>query len=185
MIGKKLVLGLAVVAALAVSAASADAQKSRARNAQAHDGLWFSGGLGYGSLGCDNCGSREGGMTGDLAFGTTISQRFLVGVGASAWSKSEQGGRLTISTLDARVRFYPSTTGGFFVTGGLGLGSARGDFGGGISATENGVGTVLGLGWDIRVAKNTSITPYWNGFAMQNNNTDANVGQAGIAVTLH
>jgi hypothetical protein len=184
MIGKRLVQCVAVVAALAVSAASADAQKSRARNTQAHDGLWFSGGLGYGSLGCDNCGSREGGLSGDLAFGTTISQRFLVGVGASAWSKTDQGARVTVSTLDARVRFYPSTTGGFFVTGGLGLGSVRGDFGG-FTATENGIGTVLGLGWDIRVAKNTSITPYWNGFAMKNNNTDANVGQAGIAVTLH
>jgi len=184
MIGRKLVQCLVVVAAVAVSAASADAQRSRAANTQAHDGLWFSGGLGYGSLGCDNCGSREGGMTGDLAFGTTISQRLLVGVGASAWSKSDQGARLTISTLDARVRFYPSTTGGFFVTGGLGLGSARGDFGG-FSETQNGIGTVLGLGWDIRVAKNTSITPYWNGFAMRSNDINANVAQAGIAVTLH
>jgi hypothetical protein len=92
---------------------------------------------------------------------------------------------LTVSTLDARVRFYPSTTGGVFLTAGIGVGQVRGDFGGGFSATETGLGTVLGLGWDIRVAKNTSITPYWNGFAMKNNNTDANVGQAGIAVTLH
>ena len=179
MIGKRLVQCIAVVAALTVSAVSAQAQ-----HAQARDGFWLSGGLGYGSLGCDNCGSRESGLSGDFSLGGTISPRFLLGVGAAGWSKEDQGARLTVSTLDARVRFYPSTTGGLFLTAGIGVGQVRGDFGG-FSATETGLGTVLGLGWDIRVAKNTSITPYWNGFAMKNNNTDANVGQAGIAVTLH
>ena len=180
MIGTKLVKCFAVVAALAVSAASAQAQHKQVR-----DGFWFSGGLGYGSLGCDGCGSREGGLSGDISVGGTISPRFLLGVGAAGWSKSEQGATLTVSTLDARVRFYPSRTGGFFVTGGLGLGTVRGSVSGFGSATETGVGTILGLGWDIRVARNTSITPYWNGFAMKNSNTDANVGQLGLAVTLH
>jgi hypothetical protein len=180
MIGTKLVKCFAVVAALAVSAASAQAQHKQVR-----DGFWFSGGLGYGSLGCDGCGSREGGLSGDISVGGTISPRFLLGVGAAGWSKSEQGATLTVSTLDARVRFYPSRTGGFFVTGGLGLGTVRGSVSGFGSATETGVGTILGLGWDIRVARNTSITPYWNGFAMKNSNTDANVGQAGLAITLH
>ena len=178
---RKLVQCFAVVVAVAASAASAQAQKS----APIRDGFWISGGLGYGSVGCDNCGgSRENGMTGDLSLGGTISPRFLLGVGSSAWSKSQQGVTMTVATLDARVRFYPSATGGLFITGGLGYGSARlAGFGG--AATENGVGTILGMGWDIRVARNASITPYWNGFAMRNNNTDANVGQAGIAVTLH
>ena len=181
---KKLVQCFAVVGALAVSAASADAQKSHVRNTQVRDGFWISGGLGYGSLGCDNCGSREGSVSGDLSLGGTISPRFLLGAGTAAWSKTEGSARLTVATLDARVRFYPSTTGGFFVTGGLGFGSVRGDIGG-LSATETGVGTILGLGWDVRVGRNTSITPFWNGFAMKSANIDANVGQAGIAVTLH
>jgi hypothetical protein len=176
---KKLVQCLAVVVAVASSAASAHAQ-----NAQIRDGFWFSGGHGNGSLGCDKCGgTREGGLSGDLSLGGTISPRFLLGVGTSGWTKSEQGATLTVGTLDARVRFYPSTTGGFFLTGGLGFASVRQTgFG---TATENGVGTILGLGWDIRVARNASITPYWNAFAMKNNNTDANVGQMGLAVTLH
>jgi len=177
---KKVVQCFAVVATLTVGAASAHAQ-----NAQIRDGFWFSGGLGYGSLGCDNCGSRTGSVSGDLSLGGTITPRFLLGVGAAGWTKSEQGATLTVSTLDARVRFYPSRTGGFYVTGGVGLGSVRGDVSGFGSATETGVGTILGLGWDIRVARNASITPYWNGFAMKNANTDANVGQMGIAVTLH
>ena len=184
MIAKKVFQIVAVAAALAVCADSADAQRSRAHNSNLRDGFWFSGGLGYGSLGCDGCTDREGSLSADLSLGGTLSQRWLIGVGSSSWTKTEQGVRLTVATLDARVRFYPSTTGGFFLTGGVGAGSMRGDFGG-ISATETGVGTILGLGWDIRVARNASVTPYWNGFAMKNSNADANVGQAGIAITLH
>jgi len=176
---KKLVQCFAVTGFLAVSAISAQAQ-----NKQIRDGFWFSGGLGYGSLGCDNCGSRTSGMSGGLSLGGTITPRFLLGVGTEGWTKSEQGATLTVATLDARVRFYPVTTGGFFLTGGVGVGSVSGAASG-FSATETGVGMVFGLGYDYRVARNASITPYWNGFAMKNSNTDANVGQLGLAVTLH
>jgi hypothetical protein len=44
---------------------------------------------------------------------------------------------------------------------------------------------LVGLGYDIRVGQNVSLTPYWNGFAMSSSNTDANVGQLGLGVTVH
>jgi hypothetical protein len=176
---KRVVQFVSVVGCLAVVATA------QAQHAQVRQGVWFSGGLGVGSLGCQNCGSsRENGMSGDLSVGGTLSPRWLLGVGTAGWSKSEQGGRLTIATLDARVRFYPSATGGFFLTGGIGGASVRQSVGG-LSATESGVGGLFGLGYDYRVARNTSITPYWNSFGMKNNNTDANVGQIGLAITLH
>jgi hypothetical protein len=177
---RKLVQYSAAAVAIAVSAASAHAQ-----NAQIRDGFWFSGGLGYGSLGCDNCaGSRTGGMSGGLSLGGTITPRFLLGVGTEGWAKSEQGATLTVGTLDARVRFYPSATGGFFLTGGIGVGTISGAASG-YTATETGLGMVFGLGYDYRVARNASLTPYWNGFAMKSSNADANVGQVGLAITLH
>jgi hypothetical protein len=179
MVLKRVVQFVAVLGSLAVATAA------QAQNAQLRQGFWFSGGLGLGSLGCQNCGtSRENGMTGDLSLGGTLSPRWLLGVGTSGWSKSQQGGRLTVATLDARVRFYPWTTGGFFVTGGIGGASVRESVGG-LTATESGVGALFGIGYDYRVARNTSITPYWNSFGMKNNNTDANVGQIGLAITLH
>jgi hypothetical protein len=158
---------------------------AQAHNAQQRDGFWFSGGLGYGSLGCDNCGgSREGGISGDLSLGGTISPRLLLGVGTAGWTKSEAGETVSVGTLDGRVRFYPQATGGFFLTGGIGVGSASLGVSG-YTDTQTGVGMLLGLGYDVRVARNTSITPYWNGFAMRNSNINANVGQIGLAVTLH
>ena len=158
---------------------------AQAQNAQTRQGFWFSGGLGYGSLGCDNCGSREGGISGGLSLGGTISPRFLLGVGTSGWTKTDQGARLTVDEIDARVRFYPSTTGGFFVTGGVGYGEVRASVPGFGSATESGGAAILGMGYDVRISRNTSITPYWNAYAMKNSNTDANVGQVGLAITVH
>ena len=178
MVLKRLVQLVAVIASVAVVGTA------QAQNAQVRQGFWFSGGLGMGSLGCDNCGSRESGLSGGLSLGGTLNQHWLVGVGTAGWSKNEQGATLTVATLDARVRWYPAATGGFFVTGGVGYGSVTGSAGG-FSATENGVGAIMGLGYDYRIARNTSITPYWNGFAMKNDQTDANVGQIGLAITLH
>jgi hypothetical protein len=178
MVLKNVVKLVAVVASLA-AATTAQAQKAPTRQ-----GFWFSGGLGMGSLGCDNCDSRENSVTGDISLGGTLSPRWLLGVGTSGWSKSEQGGRLTVATLDARVRFYPWVTGGFFLTGGIGAAQERVSVGN-ASVSENGYGALVGIGYDYRIARNASVTPYWNGFGMKSDNADANVGQIGLAITLH
>jgi len=180
MILKKVVRMVAVCALGSVAVASL----AQAQRAEVRQGFWFSGGLGYGSLGCDGCGSREGGISGGLSLGGTITPRLLIGVGTSGWTKSEQGARLTVDEIDARVRFYPSRTGNFFVTGGIGYGELRASAGG-ISATDTGAGAILGMGYDYRVARNMSITPYWNAYAMKSSDNDANVGQVGLAITLH
>ncbi len=169
---------LAVLFFAGASALSAQTKHSR-------NGFWFNGGLGFGSLGCEDCEARETGPSGGLSLGGTISQKFLLGVGTSGWTKSENGVTLTAGTLDARVRFYPSATGGFFLTGGLGLGSISADIDGFGSDSEVGVGLLFGLGLDIRVGTNVSLTPFWNGFAVRTSNSNANVGQIGLSVTLH
>jgi hypothetical protein len=103
-----------------------------------------------------------------------------MGVGTSGYARTIAGEVVSVGTLDARVRFYPSRTSGFFMNAGLGLGTLSVD-----DDTEYGVGAMLGLGWDIRVGRNVSLTPFWNGFAMSNANGDANVGQLGLGFTIH
>ncbi len=172
-------LAVCVISSLSVSGVA------QAQNAQVRDGFWVSGGLGYGLLGCQDCdGEREGGVSGGISLGGTVSPRVLLGIGASGWSKSEGGARVTVGLVDARIRFYPRAKGGLFLTGGVGIGSIEGSFGG-FSATETAPGLILGLGYDWRVSPNASVTPFWNGYGMKNDNIDANVGQLGIAVTLH
>ena len=148
-------------------------------------GFWFSLGLGYGSMGCQDCSGRTGGASGGLALGGAVSPKVLLGVGTNAWTKSEFDARVTVGTLAALIRFYPSATGGFFLLGGLGLGTIRAEASTVGSLTETGVGAVLGLGYDIRLGRSVSLTPYWNGFAASTENADANVGQLGLGLTVH
>ena len=174
---------VAAVAALVLAVLSPRA--ASAQHPQVRSGFWFNGGMGYGSLGCQDCDTREGGLSGGLALGGTLSQKLLIGAGTNGWTKSEGGTRLTVGTLTALVRFYPSATGGFFLTGGLGVGNVHAEVAGFGSASETGFGALVGLGYDVRVGDNVSLTPFWNGFAMSSSGSDANVGQLGLGVTLH
>ena len=148
-------------------------------------GFWFNGGLGYGSLGCRGCEGREGAPSGGLAVGGTLGQKVLLGIGTTGWAKSEDGERLRAGTLTALIRFYPSATGGFFLLGGLGVGSIQVEVEGFGSDGETGFGGLLGLGYDIRVGRSVSLTPFWNGFVVEDSDFNTNVGQIGLGLTVH
>ena len=144
------------------------------------EGAWFSIGFGFGSLGCEDCDGRDSGGSGGLAVGGTLNQHVLLGVGTTGFVRSYDGDLLSVGTLDGRVRIYPSRRSGFFLNGGIGLGTLSY-----LGESEFGLGMMLGLGWDIRVGRNVSVTPFWNGSAMQNSNVDANFGQLGVGITSH
>jgi len=174
---------LALVGTGAVAPREASAQYPQKR-----EGFWFNIGLGAGSLGCQNCTGREGGVSGGLALGGTLSDRVLLGGATNGWTKSEGGATLTVSTVTALIRFYPSATGGFFLLGGLGVGridvsAAGGGFS--FNASRSGSGAIIGLGYDFRVGANVSLTPFWNGYAVSIDGGDANVSQIGIGLTIH
>jgi hypothetical protein len=65
------------------------------------------------------------------------------------------------------------------------LGSISVDVDGFGTETETGGGALVGLGYDIRLGDNTSLSVYWNGFAASTENADANVGQLGLSITAH
>jgi hypothetical protein len=151
---------------------------------QTREGFWFNGGLGVGLAGCVGCLGREVGTSGGLSLGGTISERMLLGVGTTGWYKRIDGVALTGGTFDARLRFYPAVTSGFFLTAGGGLGSiAVSD--GFLSDREMGVGVLFGLGWDLRVGRNVSLTPFYNGFALGVDSGTFFVDQFGLGVTIH
>jgi len=154
---------------------------------QTRQGFWFHAGLGYGSLGCDDCDDREGGLSGGLALGGTLgSGKVLLGAATTGWTKEENDVRLSVGTLLAIIRWYPSATGGFFLTGGLGFGTIKLSVEGLGSDSESGPAALIGLGYDIRVGRNVSLTPFWNGFGVKGDDeVDANVGQIGLGVTVH
>ncbi len=151
---------------------------------QVREGFWITVGIGGGSFGCDDCDSREGGGTAQLALGGSLSQRLQLGASINAWSKDVDGVTFTQSGVMALAKFYPSATGGFFVQGGLGIGSLEASSGN-ISVSEEGTSAILGLGYDWRVARNFSITPFINGVGGSFDGNGANFNQVGISLTWH
>ncbi len=173
------VIAVAFGATIAAQAAGAQATQQR-------EGFWFNIGLGYGSLGCQDCFAREGGLSGGLALGGTLNQRVQLGVATNGWTRNEAGVTLSAGTLTALIRFYPSATGGFFLNGGIGMGSVDLSVAGYGSASEYGAGAVLGLGYDFRVGRMVSLTPFWNGIGISmSEGGDANFGQVGLGITWH
>jgi hypothetical protein len=159
---------------------SVERSQPTVKHPQIREGLWFNGGLGFGALSCSGCDFTLNGATGGLSLGRTINDRVLLGVGTTGYYKSLYPSTVSVGTLDARLRFYPVRASGFFVTGGMGLGHLSVD-----NETQFGVGAVLGLGWDIRVGSNVSLTPFWNGIGVATSNSNASVGQLGFGITVH
>jgi hypothetical protein len=175
-----------------------------AANAQAqyphrHQGIYATFGLGYGSakVDCDQCGdtSRIGNLTGFLNVGGALSQSILLGGEVTGWSKiTDSNDNLAVGTANAVISWYPSTREGFFIKGGLGFAFMHGDLDtdeGIIGFDNSGVGYQLGLGYDMRIQRNLSVTAVANfyggsvGDVRTLRNVSFNVLQFMAAVTFH
>jgi len=187
---------LLVLIAGSLLATSASAQRPNTRQ-----GFWLSGGLGPGSAGVDCSGctnDRTTGLSGNLRLGGTLGGgKFLLGGETNGWVHSESGVDETIGFLSFIFVWYPSNTGAFFFK--LGAGGMRYSANDGVdelSATAPS-GSV-GIGYDFRVGRNVSLTPYLN--ALATSGVDAkfngqsiatpvsikiNLVQLGLAVTMH
>lgn len=155
---------------------------AQAQKAPERQGFWLSIGLGAGSLGCSDCSGRESGVSGALALGGTLNKQLLLGAFMNGWTKSVSGVTLSLSSLTAGVRIYPSVSSGFFLVGGLGLGNVTVEISG-VSVSESGTGALLGLGWDVPLGSSISLTPFWNGVGIKYSDGDANFGQIGLSIT--
>lgn len=157
----------------------------RAQGDPQRDGMWVSVGLGGGSLACDRCGPRLSGLAGQLAVGGTVGGRWLIGVGTNGWTKSTAGATLTMNSLTAQARYYPTADARLFFLGGLGVGSLRLGLAQYGSPDATGASALLGLGYDIRLSHSTSLTAFWNAVAGSFDGSGANFGQLGLGLTHH
>lgn len=163
---------------LCVSAALA------AQRPQTRSGFWFQGGLGAGSVGCEDCDERTNGGAAVIALGGTLSEHFLLGGSLHGWARSEDGATLSVTALTVATHIYPWARGGFFINAGVGFGTTRLEFDV-FSVEEDGAAGVLGLGYDIRLGRNVSLTPFGNVYSIKYDEGSLNVTQVGLAVTVH
>jgi hypothetical protein len=152
--------------ALAVSIALLAAPVAWAGHPQGGKGFWIGLGAGWGSAGidCDDCGTedREGSFTGNFKLGGTLSDRVLLGVESNGWIKDEGSATLTLGSVTGTVTFYPKASSGFFLkAGGGGSFVDMEERFGDVTANVDkwGWGVLTGVGYDIRVWPNISITP--------------------------
>lgn len=159
-------LGSLVVASLLLSSPLA-----WAGHPQERQGFWIGFGGGYGSAKgrCDDCGdgNREGSGTAFLKLGGTLSDRVLLGVETNGWVKSQDNVTLTLGSVTGTITLYPKASSGFFLKGGAGASYISTDVREGsvtTSVSKTGWGVLAGLGYDVRVGRNISITPGVNYF---------------------
>lgn len=146
-----------VIAALAVIGVGAAA----AQHPQTRGGFWIAFGLGYGSakLDCDVCSfDREGGGVGHIRLGGTLNDKLLLGGDVTAWTKDINGVTFSMGNVSFIAQYYPTATGGLFLKGGAGFSSIQASDAGD-EATGEGFGLSAGVGYDIRVGRNISLTP--------------------------
>lgn len=161
------------------------AQSLEAQRPQTREGFWANFGFGWASLGCDGCENREEGGAAALALGGTLSPHWQLGGGVHLWTKEQGQVTRTVSLVSFMAKFYPSSAGGFHLIGGLGVASIDFEVGN-RSVSEAGSGIVLGVGYDIRIGRNVSLTPFWNGVATKyDGGGDPNFGQLGLGLTIH
>ncbi len=153
----RLVWLVAGAAALAL-AAPAEAQRE-----VKHQGFWIGFGLGGGwntSDGLD--GETLGGGAIYLRMGATPSDRLLVGGEINGWFRDQNGTAIGRGNVTLSLLFYPSRSGGLFVKGGAGLAQVQASQRIGnvtTTITDEGFGTTLGAGFDIRLGRNLYLTP--------------------------
>jgi outer membrane protein with beta-barrel domain len=182
-----------------VVACSCAASAARAQYPQRRDGFWIGFGLGYGTANvrCDICGSgpRKDGITGFVKVGGTPRRNLLIGGAVNAWSHSDGSVAESMTNVTASVYLYPDVNSGLFVTGGLGFANYHVNSDPSFNGT--GWGFTGGVGYDIRVGRDVSLTPVVNymyggvgdvneaGFGAVRSQWNQNVVDFGLGVTFH
>lgn len=168
--------------------------------ANTRQGLWVGVGLGLGSSGadCSDCtDERTSGGSGYFRIGGTLSPSFLVGVESNGWVHSESGVSESIGVGSVVAYWYPSRRGAFYLKIGFGALAYRADDGMD-ELTSTGAAAQLGLGYEVRLAKNMSVAAFLNSIATSNStlkfngtaipgggDINVNLVQAGIGLTWH
>lgn len=156
--------------------------------AQAHpqvrEGFWASFGFGYGSLGCEDCDGRTAGGAGYLRLGGTLSRRVLLGGEVTAWSRTENDATLSLAVIGPVLVFYPGASGGFYLKASLGAANLVLDAGRFSDDTQGGA-LVLGIGYDGRVGRKFSLTPFLDFVSGRFDGGDVNTVHFGLGFTFH
>jgi hypothetical protein len=133
-----------------------------AQDVPRRQGFFIGFGLGAGDGSVNN--ERVAAMTGWLTLGGTVSPKIRLAADfeglapINAVAITPDDGDMTTGTTTFSVLFYPSATSSFFLKGGVGAASVA-IVSSGPDGTGVGFGGTFGLGYDVRIGRNISLTP--------------------------
>jgi len=186
---------LVVCSLSAVSYVVSPSVASPASNPQVRRGFWlgFGGGLGSADATCDACiaGKRENGVVGYFNLGGTIHDRLLLGAEVNLWSKDHEGVTLNLYNILATATIYPQPSSNYFLKVGAGGAFIDTDIHQ-VSRTitvdlGNGLGLLVGAGYDFRVWTKASVTAganFWYGRKFASDKSPGTWKQNVVDVTL-
>jgi hypothetical protein len=190
-------IGAAAAVILAGSPALAQSAPTSPRQ-----GFTVSFGLGAGSADFSYEGSttgRLGGPSGYLRLGGAVSPSLVIAGETHGWTRTDGSLTSHVGYLMAVAQWYPNPVGGFHVLAGLGVGAVREeDSGPAVPDLLESFGGALqlGAGYDIRMTRSFSLTPYLNFLALgggeprfngssMGGSLSANVAQFGLGFSWH
>ena len=154
---------LAVTLTLALVSATSAQVRGR------HQGLWITGGMGFGSakISCAECedGDLGSGPTATLGLGLGISQRLFLGAEVTGWFKESNGINDRAGFAALTLRYYPLVGRQFYVGGGAGFGRHRtgvkreGALSDREGLTQSALAWRLESGYDVLLGNQFVLTP--------------------------
>jgi len=153
---------LAVV--LGCAAALMLASELSAQRPPTRTGFWYAFGLGHGwaRVSCDICkADHRPGLSAHVRLGGGVSRSMLVGAEMAGWRTSASGVDQTLAALSAAAFWYPGRRSPLYLKGGVGLLTHRAEDGTDV-ITSTGLGPQLGIGYELRIARNLFLAPYFN-----------------------
>ncbi len=128
------------------------------------DGVVLGFNLGGGSAGINVTGldsNREGGFGGNFRVGYAFSPQVAAGLEGNMWTKNVDNETWTFSVGGPALTYYPGGT-GFFVRGGVGVGTVDYSFDQGgvtISSSDDGFGFLVATGYEWRLGHKFALGP--------------------------
>ena len=127
-------------------------------------GFWVGLGIGAGGEAFD---LRDGAGYSDELYRPTVSirlggtpgQHLRLGGEILAWINEEGDAVESLTSFLFIGQLYPSSTTGFYLKGGLGLGRNAVDFEDGYGVGDTGFAGLLGAGWEVRLGRRFYLNP--------------------------
>jgi hypothetical protein len=168
--------------------------KESETNPNRRHGIWASlgGGAAVESFNAFDGLGWSNGLWGGLVFGKaglTLGQNLTIGAEGQLWIHEFPDYRRTLGSIMIIGQLYPLSRGPFFLKGGAGW--TRDDLRlyytpqVGIPTERNGWGFVAGMGYDVRIAKDVSITPSVDFVDQYYDLQEERMLNMGLAITFH